>query len=97
MTTTPLKAIHQHCYTCIVDDRHGNGTKREQTTNCTSHQCKLFQFRPVNTAEKALRNAEKLRTMSTAELIVYEANRAAKAKKLKHRLAKTVDSIGGDQ
>jgi hypothetical protein len=98
MATTPLKAIHQHCYSCIVDDRHGNGTKHEQTTNCTSYQCDLYEHRPITSAEKSRRNAEKLKDMSKAELEVYEANRAEKAAVFRKNVTKpNAISAGGEK
>jgi hypothetical protein len=94
--STPLKAIYQHCYTCIVDERHGNGTKREQTTRCTSHQCDLYKFRPITSAEKSRRNDEKLIGMSKAELEIYEANRAEKAIIFRQNVTKPkASNIGG--
>jgi len=95
MAITPLKAIHQHCYTCIVDERHGNGTKREQTTRCTSYQCNLYQFRPLDAAEKSRRNDEKLNAMSKVELETYEANRAEKAATFKRNINKPNVNIKG--
>jgi len=95
MAITPLKAIHQHCYTCIVDKQHGNGAKREQTTRCTSYQCDLYEFRPLDAAEKSRRNAEKLNAMSKAELEIHEANRAEKAAALRHNITKPNVSIEG--
>lgn len=97
MTNSRQKAIHQHCFDCIVDPANGNGSNREQTTNCTSYECKLYEFRPLNYVEKARRNDEKLKTMSKPERELYEANRAIKAAKLRRNFTNPVDSIGGNQ
>ena len=95
--STPLKAIQKKCFECIVDEQHGNGTKREQTTNCTSYQCDLYEYRPITSAEKSRRNAEKLNTMSKVELAVYEANRAEKAALFKRNVTKLNTSIDGGE
>lgn len=95
MTTTPLKAIHQHCFNCIVDPQEGNGTKHEQTEACTSYQCALYELRPVTSAEKSRRNDEKLKAMSKEGLATYEANKAIKAAILKERINQPKATLGG--
>jgi len=88
MAIKPLKAIHQHCNTCIVDERHGNGTKREQTTRCASYKCDVYGFRPLDVTEKPRGNTENPNAMSKAELEVYEANRAEKGAAFRRDLTK---------
>lgn len=88
-------AINDFCFSCIVDERSGNGSKHEQTTNCTSYQCPLYQFRPITSAEKSRRNAEKLKGMSKEGLASYEANKAIKAAILKERFNQPKANLGG--
>ena len=95
MTTTPLKAIHQHCADCIYDSQTGNGTKHEQTEACTSYQCALYEFRPITSAEKSRRNDEKLKGMSKEGLASYEASKAIKAAILKERFNQPKANLGG--
>lgn len=97
MTTTPLRAIHRHCFNCIVDPQAGNGTKHEQTEGCTSYKCALYDLRPITSAEKSRRNDEKLKAMSTAQLEVYEANKASKAAVFKHNVTQPNPSIEGGE
>jgi len=88
MKTSPLKSIHRHCFACVVDPQYGNGSKHSQTEACTSYQCDLYKYRPVTTAEKSRRSAEKLNSMSEAEQKLFEANRAKKAKAFRERMNK---------
>lgn len=86
--TTPRKAIQEKCFECITDPQVGNGTKREQTTNCTSYQCPLYNFRPITLLEKSRRKDEKLNAMSKAELDVYEGKRLKKAAVFRKNISK---------
>ncbi|HIE90541.1 MAG TPA: hypothetical protein EYQ56_02310 [Methylophilaceae bacterium] len=96
ITTSRKNAINNFCFSCIVDERNGNGSKHEQTTNCTSYQCHLYDFRPITSAEKSRRNDEKLKGMSKAELEIYEAKRAKKAAVFRQNVTKAnVSSTGG--
>lgn len=95
MTTTPLKAIHKHCFACIYDPQAGNGTKHEQTEACTSYQCALYELRPVTSAEKSRRNDEKIKAMSKEGLATYEENKAVKAAVFKERMNQPKEVLGG--
>lgn len=95
MNATPLRAIHNHCFSCVVDSQAGNGTKHEQTEACTSYKCNLYEFRPITLAEKSRRNDEKLKGMSTVELATYEENKTVKAAIFKGRINEAKDSLEG--
>lgn len=97
MKTTPLKAIHKHCFDCIYDPQAGNGTKHEQTEACTSYQCALYDLRPITSAEKSRRNDEKVKAMSKAQLAIYEENKAVKAAVFKHNVTNPDVSIEGGE
>ena len=71
---TLRKAVDLHCRSCIVDDVVlGNGSWRKQVTDCTSYDCELFPFRPVDRDEKARRKQDKIDNMSPSELKSYRA------------------------
>jgi len=95
MKTTPLKAIHQHCFNCIYDPKAGNGKKHEQTEACTSYKCALYDLRPITSAEKSRRNDEKIKEMSSAQLDAYKKSKAVKAAAFKRNITKPVESIKG--
>lgn len=95
MATSPLRAIHAHCFDCIYDNQAGNGTKHDQTESCTSYDCALYELRPITNAEKSRRYDEKLKSMSLAELEAYEANRAEKAAKFKLNISKPNTGMSG--
>lgn len=40
------KAINQHCRECIYDPISGQGSWRQQVTDCTSKDCSLYPVRP---------------------------------------------------
>ncbi len=50
---TRKQAIDAFCKECIYDPKGGNGTWREQVTNCTAHKCPLYEWRPVSSKENA--------------------------------------------
>jgi hypothetical protein len=97
MSLSPLKAIHQLCFSCVVDEQPGNGTKCEQTEACTSYKCALYEFRPVTLAEKSRRNDEKLKGMTKAELATYEENKEVKAAIFRGRINKAAHLTDQDK
>lgn len=41
-------AIEKFCRKCIHDPISGIGTWRQQTENCPSFECPLYEFRPLS-------------------------------------------------
>jgi hypothetical protein len=46
------KAINDKCKECIYDPLPGNGTWRQQVSECTSPRCPLFLVRPKPSVER---------------------------------------------
>lgn len=71
--TTLRQAITAHCKECIYDETAiGAGTWRKQATDCTSPDCNLFPYRPVDSTENARRKAAKLKEMSPEQLMEHK-------------------------
>lgn len=51
---TRQQAINAFCRACIVDDRPGNGTWRQQTQACGSESCALWVYRPISRSNEAV-------------------------------------------
>ena len=46
------QAIDKHCKLCIFDGSTGSGSWRKQVTDCTSYDCPLFNYRPLDKEAK---------------------------------------------
>ncbi len=80
---TRQQAIHAFCKMCIYDEGSlGAGTWRKQTTDCTSHDCPLYDYRPLDITAKNERTAERVANMTPEQL----AKREAKAQAFKERI-----------
>ena len=48
------KTINDMCKLCIYDPVGGEGTWRQQVQACTSHECPLFDLRPISQPKKTI-------------------------------------------
>jgi hypothetical protein len=76
--TTLRQAVNDHCFNCIVDVTEP-GTALQQISNCNcSHNCDLWEHRPLTAKLRAIRNEKHLATLSEAERVSVQ-NRRLKA------------------
>lgn len=78
---TRQESINAKCKDCIYDPKAG-GTWRNQVTLCTSTNCALWDFRPVNEQERNKRRMDKIKSMSQEEFMKYELKRRDMVKRL---------------
>jgi hypothetical protein len=54
------KRIDLMCKSCIYDPDGGGGTWRQQVQACTSHNCPLFDVRPVHKTRNSVSKTTEL-------------------------------------
>ena len=71
---TQQQAIDLNCRHCNFDDQDiGIGTLRSQIDKYPSPQCPFFEYRPLTTATKKLRQEAKVEAMSPEARAEYRA------------------------
>ena len=65
-------AIKAFCTQCIYDGIGGSGSAITQITNCTSKNCPLYEWRPLNRDAKEVEKQAKIAAMTPDEFKKYE-------------------------
>lgn len=65
-TTSPRKAIANHCKGCIYDSQD-KGTWLQQVEDCTITECALYRHRPLTSKTRRLRNETHLASLTHSE------------------------------
>ena len=80
------KAIEAMCFQCIYDPLDV-GSKHQQTDNCTSPDCALYEYRPLTGATRVRLKQERYDALSDAEKQKYDE----KANIARERLANSLN------
>jgi len=69
---TRQEAINAHCRQCIYDELGGNGSWRKQVTDCTSPECPLFEYRPIDAKAADIAKKERYEALSDEEKVLHD-------------------------
>jgi len=81
---TRKQAIDKHCKECIYDEGAiGSGSWRKQVSDCTSYTCNLYNYRPLDSINRAHKTRDKIAGFTPEELEVYERKGVALKERFK--------------
>jgi len=86
---TQTIAIRAMCSQCIYDNAGlGNGTELEQITACTSPDCPLFEYRPLDKKHRDIIKQARIDAMTPEEKTKYDEKCKLAGERLRENLGR---------